>query len=146
MRRGLATVVVPAYNVAGYVGECVSSLLAQTYADIEVVVVDDGSTDGTAAAVERAAAGDPRVRLFRRENGGVSRSRNFAMGQAEGEYLLFVDADDVVAPDYVEALVAPLAAGVCELSAVGVETFKGEAPRFGKGTTQLYRNDEIFKA
>lgn len=146
MTEGLATVIVPAYNVETYIGSCLESLLAQTYSAIEIIVVDDGSTDGTSRVVGAFASHDARVRLFRNANHGVSFSRNYAIKRGRGEFLLFVDADDVVASDYVETLVAPLASGDCQCSVCGIDVFSNKLPSFSDGTQELYREDEIFLA
>jgi glycosyltransferase involved in cell wall biosynthesis len=87
----LVSVVIPAYNAERWVGAAVRSVLAQTYANFEVLVVDDGSKDGTAVVAE--AFGGP-VRCIRQKNGGVSRARNHGAAQARGEFLAFLDADD----------------------------------------------------
>src|SRR5205085_2446307 len=102
------SVVVPIYNVEHYLEECLESLAAQTFQDLEVVMVDDGSTDGSAAIAEAFAARDPRFKLMTRPNGGLSAARNTGLEAATGEFLAFVDSDDVVAPDAYEKLVATL--------------------------------------
>src|SRR5207248_9916219 len=89
------SVIVPAYNAARFIGAAVSSAVAQTFADLEVIVVDDGSRDETAAVVESIARVDRRVRLLRQENGGVSSARNAALRISTGEYLALLDGDDV---------------------------------------------------
>lgn len=104
-RNPLVSVVVPAFNAEGTIARCLESLAAQTLSDWEAVVVDDGSTDGTADAVEAFAAHDPRVRLLRQENLGSGAARNAGVATARGEFLAFVDADDAVEPDMLEALV-----------------------------------------
>lgn len=101
------TAIVAAYNEERHLGECLASLRAQTYALLEILVVDDGSTDGTAAV----AAGVPGVRLLRRPHSGKARSVNVAAEAATGEIILFLDGDLVFAPDYVERLVAPIVSG-----------------------------------
>lgn len=145
-KMSLATIVIPAYNVSGYIGECLESLLTQSYRDIEILVVDDGSTDGTADVVRRYADADSRVKLFNNENHGVSYSRNFAIVKGTGDYLLFIDADDVVSPDYVESLVEPLSNGSCEMSAVGIVPFSGDAPAFSAGEWHMFKNREKYHA
>ena len=96
------TVVMPAYQAAATVGGAVSSALSQTYADLELVVVDDGSTDATAAI---AAAHGDHVRVVRQENSGVAGARNRGLQEAQGELIAFCDADDVLFPEHVEELV-----------------------------------------
>ncbi len=103
------TIVVPVYNIeAKYLKRCINSILNQTYRHFELILVDDGSTDGSAEIVDGYASKDPRVRVFHKENGGSSSARNMAINAAEGEYLSFVDSDDYVEPDFLEKLVAPI--------------------------------------
>ena len=102
------SVVIPVYNVERYLGECLDSVLAQTFGDYEVIVVDDGSTDGSAAVAEEYVARDERIRLVRQENGGLSKARNTGIDVATGEYLAFLDSDDALPPDAYELLVGTL--------------------------------------
>ena len=95
---GLVSVIVAAYNAEATIVETLRSALAQTWRDIEVIVVDDGSRDGTAACVQALAAGDDRVRLLQQRNRGVATARNLALAAARGEFLAPLDADDVWAP------------------------------------------------
>ena len=99
------SVIVPIYNVEKYLAECVDSLLGQTLADTEILLVDDGSTDLSGEIADRYAAEYPeKVRCLHVENGGQGRARNFALPLAKGEYLGFVDSDDRVVPDMYEKL------------------------------------------
>src|SRR5512139_3799743 len=96
-RRGPEiSVVVPFYNVEAYLAECLDSLVDQTFDDFEVLLVDDGSPDGSRAIAERYAAADPRLRVVTRPNGGLGAARNTGIREARGRYLTFVDSDDVV--------------------------------------------------
>jgi glycosyltransferase involved in cell wall biosynthesis len=106
----LVSVIMPAYNVEPYVGEAIRSVLEQTCRDLEVVVVDDGSTDGTAAVIEAAGAADPRVRLVRQPNRGLAGARNTAMRMAHGDMFALLDSDDVWEREFLEAQLAILAA------------------------------------
>ena len=90
----LVSVIVPVYNVEKYIGCCVQSILAQTFSDFELILVDDGSTDQSGAICDAYAAKDSRVVVIHKENGGVSSARNLGLNQASGEYITFVDSDD----------------------------------------------------
>jgi glycosyltransferase involved in cell wall biosynthesis len=104
---GRVTVVVPAYQREAAIAAALASVTAQTYRGLEVLVVDDGSTDGTAAVVEGLAAADRRIRLIRFDrNQGRSAARNEGMDQATGEFVTFLDSDDLYAPTRIEHLVA----------------------------------------
>ena len=104
MDQPLISVIVPVYNVAPYLGRCLDSIAAQTWGNLEVWLVDDGSTDDSAALCAAMAEKDPRFRLLRQENAGVSAARNLAMDHAGGQYLQFVDGDDFLPPDATETL------------------------------------------
>jgi glycosyltransferase involved in cell wall biosynthesis len=106
MTDGLVSVIVPAFNAATDIAQTVRSVLAQTYQEIEVIVVDDGSRDATCAIVEEFAARDPRIQLVRQSNGGVGAARNTAIRQARGKYIAPLDADDFWYPDKLEKQVA----------------------------------------
>ena len=98
------TVIVPVYNGEAFLRPCVDSILRQTYENLEVILVDDGSTDGSGAICDGYARQDSRVRVFHQENGGVSSARNLGLREATGEYIVFVDADDHVSQSYVSNL------------------------------------------
>jgi glycosyltransferase involved in cell wall biosynthesis len=102
MSSELVTVIVPAYNASLSIGETLSSIRAQTHKNLEVLVIDDGSTDATAEIVLRHASIDPRIRLIRQANDGVAAARNRGMAEARGEYLAPIDADDLWRPDKIE--------------------------------------------
>lgn len=98
------SIVVPVYNTEAYLPMCVESLRRQTHDDLELIFVDDGSTDGSGAILDAYAKKDPRVRVIRKPNGGVSSARNAGIDAATGAYIGFVDSDDTVEPTYCEAL------------------------------------------
>lgn len=93
------SVIVPVYKVEAYLNRCVDSILAQTYRDLEVILVDDGSPDNCGAICDGYAAADSRVRVIHKENGGLSSARNAGMEIATGEYITFVDSDDWIEPE-----------------------------------------------
>jgi len=95
----LISVIVPVYNVAAYLEQCLDSILGQSYGALQVIVVDDGSTDGSGAVCDRYAGADPRVQVVHQANAGAGAAKNVALSLAEGEYLSFVDSDDFLEPD-----------------------------------------------
>lgn len=101
----LITVVIPIYNVEQYVGKCLDSLLNQTYSDIELICVDDGSTDDSSNILDIYADKDSRIKAIHKKNEGVSIARNYGIELAKGKYIAFVDSDDFVADNYIECLV-----------------------------------------
>lgn len=96
------SVIVPVYGVEKYLKECVDSILTQTYSDIELILVDDGSPDRSGEICDEYARKDERVRVFHKENGGVSSARNYGIEQATGEWIMFVDSDDYIDRTYLE--------------------------------------------
>lgn len=103
-RQPLISIIVPVYQVEAYVSECVESLLAQTYTNLEILLVDDGSTDGSGEICDEYACQDSRIRVIHQVNQGLSAARNTGLDQAAGEYVAFVDSDDAVMPDFIETL------------------------------------------
>ena len=102
--KSLVSVIVPVYNVEAYLSKCVDSILAQTYACLEVILVDDGSTDASPQICDRYATTDSRVKVIHKPNGGLSDARNAGIDAATGEYLAFVDSDDMIHARFVETL------------------------------------------
>jgi len=98
-RLPLISVIVPVYNIMDYLPRCVQSLRQQTYRNLEILLVDDGSTDGTGQLCDRLAAEDHRIHALHKANGGTSSARNRGIEKARGEFLGFVDSDDYVEPD-----------------------------------------------
>lgn len=99
------SIIVPAYNVEKYIEKCIETILNQTYENIEVIVVDDGSIDKTPFILDEIAKKDNRVRIVHTKNCGVSAARNSALDIASGEYVVFVDGDDYLSCDYVEYMI-----------------------------------------
>lgn len=110
MSTPLVSIIIPAYNAAAFIRRAVESALAQTWQTVEILVVNDGSTDDTAAIVQSLCAQHPQLRLISTENGGVSHARNTGMDASRGEYLTFLDADDILLPNAVELLLTHLLA------------------------------------
>lgn len=98
------TVIIPIYNIIDCLERCVMSVVNQTYRELEIILVDDGSTDGTGELVDRLGETDSRIRVFHKENGGSSSARNLGLANATGDYIGFVDSDDYIDPDMYELL------------------------------------------
>lgn len=103
-RPALISVIVPIYNIVEYLPRCVDSIRRQTYRNLEIILVDDGSTDNSGAMAEKFALEDKRVRVFHKENGGVSTARNLGIEKARGDFIGFVDSDDYIEPEMYERL------------------------------------------
>ena len=104
MNESLISVIVPIFKVEDYLNRCVESLIAQTYHNLEIILVDDGSTDTCPQLCDEWAEKDKRIKVIHKKNGGLSDARNAGIRAAEGEYILFVDSDDWVCADYAESL------------------------------------------
>lgn len=96
---GVISVIVPVYNVAAYLPQCIESILRQDYPDLEVILIDDGSTDGSGAICDRYARQDSRIHVIHQKNNGAAAAKNAGLRMASGEYLCFVDSDDYLEPD-----------------------------------------------
>lgn len=106
---GLVSIIVPVYNVEKYFDECINSLLGQTYKNIEIIIVDDGTKDNCGKKADELAEKDDRVKVLHKENEGLSPARNDGLKLATGDYYCFVDSDDYVSDKYVERLVKTIA-------------------------------------
>ena len=120
-KRPAVSVIVPVYKVEDCLPACAESLLGQTFTDFELILVDDGSPDGCGALCDSYAARDSRVKVIHRQNGGLSAARNSGLDAARGEAIAFVDADDAVAPDYLEKLRAALEKAGADMAVCAVE-------------------------
>lgn len=98
------SVIIPVFNVVEYLEKCVDSVLTQTFQDIEIILIDDGSTDGSEAMCDVLGSKDVRIHVYHKKNGGLSDTRNWGIDRATGEYLLFLDSDDYVDKDLCENL------------------------------------------
>ena len=98
------SIIVPVYNTEKYLSKCLNSLIKQTYKDIEIIVVNDGSKDKSLEIAKKIAKQDNRIKVFNKENGGLSSARNFGIEKASGEYIGFVDSDDYIKENMFEIL------------------------------------------
>lgn len=104
MDKGLVSVVVPVYNVKAYLEKCINSILNQTYENLEIIIVDDGSTDGSSDICDQFLKKDNRVFVIHKENGGVVSARQAGIDKAKGEYVIAIDSDDWIEPIMISEL------------------------------------------
>ena len=123
MFNPLISVVVPIYNVQDYLSECIDSILSQTYTNLEIILVDDGATDDCPHICEVYAKKDFRIKVIHKENGGLSDARNVGIEVSKGEYLVFVDSDDIVSKYFVERLYSAITLFSVDLAVCGVFCF-----------------------
>ena len=101
MLKPLISIIVPVYNTSFYLRTCLDSIISQSYTFIEIIVIDDGSTDNSGKICDEYAEKDNRIKVFHRENGGVSRAKNYGLKIAKGEYVCFVDSDDYILQNHI---------------------------------------------
>ena len=140
----LISVIVPVYNIELYIEECIKSILNQTYGKIEILLIDDGSTDRSGEICRKYAQIDSRIKVLRKENGGLSSARNYGMNYAMGDYYLFVDGDDTVEEDICQKLWDLLKKENAEIviSALYREKKKGQRK---KGRIERYNSKTAIK-
>lgn len=120
MESPLISVIVPVYNVEPYLDRCVNSLVSQTYKNLEIILVDDGSTDASPKMCDNWAEKDKRIRVIHKNNGGAADARNAGLDLATGEYIAFVDSDDWIDLNYYEILYKQLIQSNAQIAASGV--------------------------
>lgn len=126
MQTEWISVIVPVYNVRPYLKRCIDSIIAQTYSDLEILLVDDGSTDGSGELCDAYARQDARVQVIHKKNGGLSDARNCGIEHAKGRYFCFVDSDDGIAPQMIEVLYRNLVNTGADVSAAALKHFSTE--------------------
>ena len=125
----LISIVIPVYKVEAYLSACVESVLAQTYQNFEVILVDDGSPDNCPAMCDAWAEKDSRIRVIHKENGGLSSARNAGIDAAKGDYLAFLDSDDLWTPVFLERLHTALTESNADLAVCQFQRFHGSPPK-----------------
>lgn len=139
------SVIVPVYNVEKYLHRCVDSILGQTFTDFELILVDDGSPDNCGAICDEYAAKDARVRVIHQENQGQAAARNRAVTEANGEWIHFVDSDDVIHPQMLEVLYSAVIendANIGMCGAIESENIPGNSFCVPQRKTTIYNSDE----
>lgn len=110
------TYIVPVYNVEKYIQKCVMSIMEQNYKNIEIILIDDGSTDKSGAIIDKLASKDSRINVIHKKNEGVSTARNLGLIRAKGDYILFIDGDDYIDKDYTDYFYKMLSDTACSIA------------------------------
>lgn len=151
----LISVIVPVYNVNKYIRKCVDSIIEQTYTNLEIILVDDGSTDGAEIICDEYSKNDKRIKVIHKPNGGLSEARNVGIDIANGKYISFIDSDDYVENNYIELLYKSIKKNDADISVSSYMQVYNDGKKIDKSTgrvacldseTSLYKmlyNDEI---
>ncbi len=141
MNKPQISVIVPVYNAASYLEQCIRSIFAQSFSDLEIIAVNDGSTDASAALLDQLAATDKRLHVFHRPNMGVSAARNFGIKHAAGAYIGFSDADDFMEPTMLQELHSAVTANNCDWAICNVNMLRESEPV----RARLLMTDEVLE-
>lgn len=143
----LISVIVPVYKVEAYLDKCIQSIADQTYQNLEIILVDDGSPDRCGAMCDAWAAKDSRIKVIHKKNGGLSDARNAGMAAATGDYVGFIDSDDFIAPDMYRHLLERMEADGSDIAACGVEMVREDGTGCGMltpaGDHVLHRQEAL---
>lgn len=142
----LISIIVPVYGVEAYLGRCMESLLSQTYRNLEIILVDDGSLDNCPALCDAYKAQDARIQVIHQENAGLSGARNAGLSIARGEYVAFVDSDDYVAADYIKALYELMQESEADITQCRFAYVSGEPlERYRSRSYKVYRGESLME-
>lgn len=141
------SVIVPVYNSEKYLARCVDSILNQTYTDIELILVEDGSPDNCPTICDNYAAADNRVRVIHKQNGGVSTARNAGLDVATGDYIAFVDSDDYIEPDMYEKMMNKVKEYNCDIVLCDcLKEYEDYSEIYSHNVRQGYYNNDQLKS
>lgn len=132
MNNDIISIVVPIYNVEQYIHKCIESIINQTYKNIEVILVDDGSPDKCGEICNEYAKKDKRIKVIHKKNGGLSDARNFGLEEAKGKYITFIDSDDYIESTYVEKLYNAIIINDVKMAQCGIITVNNEKQEITK--------------
>lgn len=130
----LVSVVVTVYKVEPYLERCIRSIIGQTYENLEIILVDDGSPDQCGAICDRFAQEDTRIKVYHKPNGGLSDARNYGVNRASGTYIAFIDSDDYISPHYIEYLYKLMVKYDADVSCCCMEKTTADTSAFGTNT------------
>ena len=141
----LVSLIIPVYNAEKFIEKCLDSVIAQTYTNFEVIVIDDGSVDNTKTICEKVAKKDNRIKLFSKANSGVSDTRNMGLEIAQGKYIAFLDADDYIDPDFINVLYSGFNEKNCAITACNIYSDFTRVEKPSDGSKYInYTMEEVF--
>lgn len=143
MTKSMVSVIIPVYNREEFVEECIQSVVSQTYQNFEIVLIDDGSTDKTLKICKRIAESDLRIKVLQTAHGGVSAARNIGLDNAQGEYVFFLDSDDVIHPQLFETFVTALQKSNAVIAATEVLSINAE--NWDNAKLNILQSDDVPK-
>jgi len=138
------SIIIPVFNLRNTIGRCLESVLSQTYPDLQVIVVNDGSTDESGEICRSFAEKDNRIILIKKENGGVSSARNIGLDHVTGDYIMFVDGDDEISRDYVDTYVSQAERNRADIVVGGLTRIESDAASVQKPGIGRYTRKEFF--
>ena len=138
----LVSVIVPVYNVEEFLDECIESVISQTYKDVEIILVDDGSKDGSPAICDKWAEKEAIIKVYHQENKGLSEARNVGLEHCKGDYIVFLDSDDYLLPNCIETLLSKLEKEDCQMCVGNYSNIAGE--EIYMGTLNQYIQEETL--
>ncbi len=145
MKNPLVSIIVPVYNVKKYLNRCIESLVNQIYRNIEIIIIDDGSTDGSSEICDYYAKLDDRIKVIHKKNDGLSSARNKGIEVSSGEYIGFIDSDDWIEPEMYSVLVRNILETESDVADVGMKSVINEKPFHNRRETiKIFKDDEIL--
>lgn len=144
----MVSIIIPVYGTEGYLPACIESVCAQTYPDLQIILVDDGSPDRCGAICDEYARRDPRITVIHQENRGVSAARNAGICRASGEYLMFVDSDDELEPNAVEVLLADIQRYGADMASASKRVIARDGSvqeTINDGSVEVYEGEELLR-
>ena len=130
MMEDKISVIIPVYKVEQYLHRCINSVINQTYKNLEIILVDDGSPDNSGEICEELAQKDSRIKVYHKDNGGLSDARNYGTGKSNGDYITFIDSDDYIAPNYLEYLYNLLRKNNADISCCCMQVTEDDTTEF----------------
>lgn len=141
----IVSVIVPVYNVENYLHRCVESLMNQTFSDYEILLIDDGSTDDSSKICDEVAQKYDKVKVFHKRNGGLGSARNYGLSYANGNYVCFIDSDDIVRETYIEKLLKAITESNADISICGYEYRLGKHSIINQSKDRVCTGAELLR-